>query len=86
MGPAPSPSSLRQVANQKVTSAVSAKSTPVPSQAAFADPDTSHVPQEVKLELTPDNYVAINCVVAYRQFAVGPADQAHFRPGLLTQW
>ena len=66
MGLAPSSSSLRQVANQKVTQAASTKCIAVPSQAALANPNTSRGPQEVRLELTPGNYVAISCVVADR--------------------
>lgn len=63
-GPALSPSSLRQVANQKVTQTASTKSTAVPSQAVFAGPNTSRGPQEVRLDLTPGNCLAISCVVA----------------------
>lgn len=65
IGLAPSPSSLTQVANQKVTQAASTECTAMPSQGAFADPNISRGPQE-GLELTPGTYVAINCVVADR--------------------
>lgn len=66
MGLAPSPSSLRQVANQKVTQAASTKCIAVPSHAASPDLNTSRRPEEVRLELTLGNPMAISCVVADR--------------------
>lgn len=56
-----SPTSMRQVTNQKVTQATSTRSTALPSQAAFSKPNTSHGPHKVRLELTPHHYRAISC-------------------------
>lgn len=57
-----SPSSLSQVANQKVTKTVSTK---CPHRQHLLT-QAPHGPQEVRLELTLGSYVAMHCLVADR--------------------